>query len=116
MERPPCTLSYATARDEENVVIGYVCVKNLAYEKRVVIRFSLNNWGTYSDLAANWKESIGGTTEHPESDKFRFVIPLPSPNWSGIVEFAVRYEVAGWTFWDNNRQRNYRVIVDRNEG
>ena len=116
MEHLPCILSYATAQDKDNVVIGYVRVKNLAYEKRIVIRFSLNNWATYSDLAADWVESIGGTTEHPESDKFRFVIHLPSPNWSGTVEFAVRYDVAGWTFWDNNRQRNYTIVVDRNKG
>ena len=116
MEHHLCILSYATVRDEDNVVIGHVRVKNLAYEKRVVIRFSLNNWVTYSDLAANWEESIGGTIAHPESDKFCFVIPLPSRNWSGTVVFAVRYDVAGWTFWDNNRERNHRVIADRNKG
>ena len=97
-------------------MIGSVRVKNLAYEKRVVIRFSFNNWDTFSDLAADWKESIGVINGHPESDRFFFVIPLPGPNWSGSVVFAIRYDVVGLTFWDNNYERNHRVVVDRNNG
>ena len=109
-------LNLEKTQDKDSAVIGSICVKNLAYEKRVVIRFTLNNWTTFSDLAANWKESIGGTSDHPENDRFCFEIPLPGANWSGTVEFAVRYDVAGWTFWDNNHERNHTVIIERKNG
>ena len=92
-------------------VIGSVVVKNLAYEKRVAIRFTLNNWETFTDFDACWKESIGGTSEHPERDRFHFLLSLPCPNWRGVVEFAVRYSVAGFVFWDNNNEGNYTVLI-----
>ena len=104
-------VSLEKAQHIGKIVIGSVVVKNMAYEKRVTIRFTLNNWDTFSDLEACWKESIGGTRQHPESDRFCFILSLPYPNWTGIVEFAVRYSVAGCIFWDNNNERNYTVLI-----
>lgn len=37
---------------EANLVTGSVRVLNLAYEKRVVIRYTLDNWDTFQDLTA----------------------------------------------------------------
>lgn len=91
---------------KDNLITGLVRVRNLAYEKRVVIRFSFSDWDKYSEVTANWEESIGDS-EPPETDRFRFAIPLPAPNRCDSVQFAIRYDVAGLTFWDNNGGENY---------
>ena len=109
-------VSLEKAQVVRNGVVGSVYVRNVAPEKNVVVRFTLNNWATFSDLSADWKESIGGTTEHPDDDRFSFVIPIPSANWSGTIEFAVRCCVAGQTSWDNNNERNYTIFVGGNNG
>ena len=92
----------------DNLITGLVRVRNLAYAKRVVIRFSFSDWAEYSEVTADWEESIGDS-EPPETDRFRFAIPLPAPNRCGSVQFAIRYDVAGLTFWDNNGGENYVV-------
>lgn len=91
---------------EDNLITGLVRVRNLAYEKRVVIRFSFSDWDKYSEVTADWEESVG-ESEPPETDRFSFAIPLPTPNRCGSVRFAIRYDVAGMTFWDNNGGQNY---------
>ena len=73
-----------------NAVIGTVRVVNLAYEKKVVVRCTFDNWNTFLDLHSIWAGSLGNS-ERPVTEKFFFLIPLPNPKWSGCVEFAVRY-------------------------
>ena len=94
-----------------NAVIGTVVVVNLAYEKNVVVRCTFDNWKTFIDLQSIWAGSLG-TSERPITDKFLFLIPLPATIWGGCVEFAVKYEVAGQTFWDSNGSLNYKQEVD----
>lgn len=94
---------------KDNKITGLVRVKNLAYEKRVVIRYSFSDWAEYSEKSAEWEESIG-ESGRPETDRFRFEIPLTAPNQCGSVRFAVRYDVAGLTFWDNSGGENHKVV------
>lgn len=96
----------------EDRLTGIIRVQNIAYEKHVVIRYTLNNWETFSDLKANWEESIW-ENEWPETDRFRFNIPLPSSSWSFCVQFAISYDVAGLNFWDNNKTKNYELVEER---
>ena len=97
-----------------HAVTGTVRVLNSDYQKHVIVRYTLNNWKTSLDLLAEWEGSIGASKENvTDMDRFRFMIPLPSKDWSGCVEFAVRYDVAGRTFWDSNQKENHSIVVGR---
>ena len=89
--------------DERNVVTGTVRVANLAFEKKVQVCYTFNDWNSRSDLNLIWEGSVGVWRE---TDKFGIVIPLPD-GWSGRVEFFIRYEVNGQTYLDSNDGKNY---------
>ena len=89
---------------------GWVSVKNLSYQKKVTIRFTLNDWKTVQDVEAKYHSSdhIFGI------DRFQFSIDMKKycPNFGitqPVVYFAVRYECDLGEFWDNNSGENYRV-------
>ena len=97
---------------DSDLLTGVVRVQNTAYEKHVVIRYTLNDWETFSDLKADWEESVL-ENNRPETDRFRFNIRLPSTSWSLRVKFAISYDVAGMNFWDNNHSSDYELMADK---
>ena len=97
---------------ESDVLTGTVRVQNIAYEKHVVFRYTLNNWESFSDLRADWEESVWENGRR-ETDRFAFAITLPTGSWSLRVQFAVSYDVAGLNFWDNNGSRNYEFSAEK---
>lgn len=104
----------------ERWIRGYVCLENLAYNKEVIIHYSVNG-------AAWQKKAISGfgyQQAAPETGKevWCFNIDLPAVNyqsawknllvepWAAVnVEFAIEYKVNGQTYWDNNGGRNYKM-------
>jgi len=89
---------------------GVIRVANIAYDKHVSVRYTLNGWLEFTDVPAAYIHgSSSGST-----DQFRFTITLPN-NFGLInnaVEFSVRYEVGSGNssvFWDSNFGANYRV-------
>lgn len=86
---------------------GQVIVKNVSYEKTVSIRYSLSNWKTFSDLPAFFFNS----QEDSNFDRFMFIIKVDREflmNQAIItIQLAVKYEVAGQVYWDNNSNLNY---------
>lgn len=91
---------------DEFSLSGIVCVLNLAFEKNVYLRYTLNNWTTFVDILASYvPHSNDGQT-----DKFSFKIITPMfLEFGGTLQFAIRYCVEGGEFWDNNNGSNYRV-------
>ncbi|KAM9826213.1 protein phosphatase 1 regulatory subunit 3E isoform 3-T5 [Syngnathus typhle] len=85
---------------------GFVRVLNLAFEKSVSLRYSLNNWITFMDSLASYvpHSSDGGTDRF----SFKVVIPTYMEN-GGTLQFAIKYTVDGEDFWDNNNGNNYKV-------
>lgn len=86
---------------------GKVYVANLAYEKRVKARYSLDSWQTHNEVDGNFHSNC-------TNDIDRFVFEIPIPKKSAVknfkVEFAVSYTVLGDTYWDNNNGFNYHVL------
>ncbi|XP_078400914.1 protein phosphatase 1 regulatory subunit 3E [Cetorhinus maximus] len=87
-------------------VLGVVRVRNLAYEKQVLVRYTLNQWRSFVDVAAShaahWADS--------QTDTFSFKLVAPVLlDTGGTLQFAVRYLVAGREYWDNNRGSDYQV-------
>jgi Carbohydrate/starch-binding module (family 21) len=93
-------------------VEAFIEVENIAYEKRVVVR--LRN-GECVDTEATYLRSSGGNTEI-----WRAVSPTHSC-WSNegpkteSIKFAIRYDVAGETFWDNNGGCDYYCACWNND-
>ena len=93
-------------------VEGVVRVRNLAFEKWIAVRFTLDKWQTTSEVTARYKESLPSGI----FDRFMFSIKLAdvlSRAEEKTLYLAVRYSVAGREIWDNNSGRNYQVRVVR---
>ncbi|GAA6000925.1 CBM21 domain-containing protein [Rhodotorula paludigena] len=91
---------------------GIVHVRNLAFEKWVAVRFTLDHWQTVSEVSAEHHESLPGG----QADRFAFTIRLQDL-LARIEEktmfLAVRYTVGGREIWDNNGGQNYRIEFKR---
>ncbi|NXU90066.1 PPR3E phosphatase, partial [Xiphorhynchus elegans] len=87
---------------------GAVRVLNLAYEKVVSVRYSLDGWASCAEAPAAYQPPAppDGIT-----DRFAFLLPLGDAAAAAetALEFAVRYRVAGAEYWDNNEGKNYRL-------
>ena len=99
----------------ENVIlkdynlIGTVKVKNIAFEKKVTLRFTCDSWETHTDISANYAPSSqNGNSVY---DTFSFEISVP-PNFSihKKIQFAVCFEANNRQYWDNNNGKNYEVV------
>ncbi|XP_076353476.1 uncharacterized protein LOC143248706 isoform X2 [Tachypleus tridentatus] len=93
----------------ENVVVSdmnvqcHVRVLNISFDKKVVARYTTNDWMSYEDILANYVQgSCDGF-----SDKFSFNIFVPHMCDGQQLQFAVRYVTNGQEFWDNNWNQNY---------
>ncbi|KAI0355106.1 hypothetical protein OH77DRAFT_344601 [Trametes cingulata] len=93
---------------EGTTLNGKVRVRNLAFEKWVAVRFTVDWWQTTSEVTAKYAESLEGGV----FDRFTFSIRL-GDMLARIEEktlfFALRYNVAGREIWDNNDAQNYKV-------
>ncbi|KAH8836135.1 putative phosphatase regulatory subunit-domain-containing protein [Flagelloscypha sp. PMI_526] len=114
---------------------GTILVRNVSFEKKVVVRFTLDDWGTVSEVSALWSMHISalppGITgnlhrltlgdlivkdakrdEHGW-DRFSFRIRLGdyAPSLASKTLFLVARFQAGSNqeFWDNNAGSNYTV-------
>ncbi|KAJ0002156.1 hypothetical protein NQD34_001952, partial [Periophthalmus magnuspinnatus] len=91
---------------DEFSLSGFVRVLNLAFEKSVSLRYSINNWISFMDSLASYvPNSSDGAT-----DKFCFKIVMPTYlDNGGTLQFAIKYCVGGQEYWDNNNGNNYKV-------
>uniref|UniRef100_A0A672TEV0 CBM21 domain-containing protein n=1 Tax=Strigops habroptila TaxID=2489341 RepID=A0A672TEV0_STRHB len=86
---------------------GAVRVLDLAYEKAVSVRYTLNSWASCAEVPAAYQAPgpADGIT-----DRFAFLLPLGvAAAAKATLEFAVRYRIAGAEYWDNNEGKNYRL-------
>ncbi|XP_074092335.1 protein phosphatase 1 regulatory subunit 3E [Macrotis lagotis] len=83
-------------------VAGSARVLDLAYEKRVSVRWSADGWRSQREAPATY---AGPAPPPPRADRFAF--RLPAPPTGGSLLFALRYRVTGLEFWDNNGGRDY---------
>lgn len=101
--------------DDLRSVKGTVRVRNIAFEKWVAVRFTLDDWVTVNEVSADYSESV----KDGESDRFTFSIKLNEllnwPRGAGSHEtktmfLCLRYRTGGNAeFWDNNDGLNYQL-------
>lgn len=100
---------------------GTVLVRNVAFAKSVVVRYTTDNWETASEIMASYSSSlppgiVPGSLDTPW-DKFTFTIKLDDIERSlpqRTLFAVVRYDAHGvGEWWDNNQGQNYRVEFER---
>ena len=72
-------------------------------EKIVHVRYTMNAWSSF-------QEARGSFVADDNSIADRFVAAIPIRE-DALLEFAIRYEVDGCTYWDNNCGANYKLQV-----
>jgi hypothetical protein len=105
-----CRLEGVELSADGRNLCGTVRVRNLCFEKRVVVRFTFDDWQTVSEVAAEWRETL----PLAKDDRWGFsvkLIDLLAHIERRQMWFAIRYEApaVGREIWDNNSGRNYRV-------
>ncbi|RUT28980.1 hypothetical protein EJP77_16370 [Paenibacillus zeisoli] len=89
---------------------GSVEVSNLSYQKNVTIHYTPGD-GKWYDTSASYE----GPTEAAR-EKWNFAVSTSNLNNSNPqlsnaqkIQFAIKYEVGGQTYWDNNNGQNYSI-------
>ena len=96
--------------DNKNL-IGSVSVANLAFNKWVVARFTLDYWKTTSEVVAEFNNDVRQPKHTDGRDRFNFSIKLADlANLEAkTMFFCVKYSVNGQEIWDNNNSTNFQV-------
>ncbi|PWW77468.1 Carbohydrate-Binding Module Family 21 protein [Tuber magnatum] len=96
--------------DKKNL-IGTVAVSNIAFQKSVVVRFTLDYWETVSEVSAEFNNDVRKKQREEGVDRFSFNIKLiDQANLENkLLFFCVRYTSGGQEFWDNNNSINFQV-------
>ncbi|KAG1786455.1 carbohydrate-binding module family 21 protein [Suillus plorans] len=108
------TFSHASSKGVNPYLSGTLLVRNLAYEKNVALRFTLDEWQTVSETTVGDLVALGA--DKCGWDRFSFLIRLEDyahSLGSRVLWLAARYRVTGVPgpseWWDNNNGGNYRV-------
>ena len=96
--------------DSKNL-IGIVSVANLAFNKWVVARFTLDYWKTTSEVVAEFNNDVRQPKHTDGRDRFNFNIQLADlANLEAkTMFFCVKYSVNGQEYWDNNNSTNFQA-------
>lgn len=96
---------------DKKMLMGSVIVRNLAFNKLVVARFTLDYWKTTSEVVAEYNNNVRQKQIEDGCDRFTFSIKLEDQAnlENKTMFFCVRYNVNGQEYWDNNNSINYQV-------
>lgn len=110
LEKEMVSLENVIVRENECVVVGTVKVKNLSFQKEVIVRATWDNWKSQEDIFCPYTQfiQIGKSCVHILYDTFSFRITLP-PSSSSKLEFCVCYRCDDKEYWDNNHGTNYTI-------
>lgn len=122
----PVFLERVFLQHDTVLLVGHVAVRNLAFEKTVTVRYSLDNWLTIIELPATYLDVRPDILKRNNYDRFVFDIPLEKLfssfyiNRSALVgahertyEFCLKYVAHGVEYWDNNEFANYKLTLHR---
>ncbi|XP_040473816.1 protein phosphatase 1 regulatory subunit 3C-B-like [Falco naumanni] len=92
---------------QDRALSGTVKVRNIEYEKKVMVRISFDGWKSFRDISCQYMHSTYGSAD---TDIFSFELALPKPSVScRATEFCISFQCGQNTHWDNNHGRNYRI-------
>lgn len=110
------SLENVIVKDVEQAIVGTIKVCNMAFDKHVFIRYTVDSWKTSKDqdctFVGNTSTSVRGTTTSAGAyslyDTFSFRLEMAAD--ARNIEFCVCFRCSDAEFWDNNGTRNYSVV------
>jgi len=78
---------------------GWIFVKNISYEKKIRIVYTLNNWKNRLEMYAEYLKTLVGTG----IEVWHFILPI------GNTKFAIEYTHNEGIDWDNNYGSDYQL-------
>ncbi|RMJ10333.1 hypothetical protein CDV36_010041 [Fusarium kuroshium] len=111
----PARLERLYLSHDKKHILGSVIVANLAFEKSVICRFTLDYWTTTSETTAVHCCAVPG--QMGKYDRFIFSIRLTETVniESKPIFLCIRYNVNGQEFWDNNLGTNFQDMIQNIE-
>lgn len=102
------SLENVIVKEKEGFLIGTVKVKNLDFQKEVLVRWTADNWITTEDAFCSFVDmSVGASGAYTIYDTFSFKVLLPVS--SRRLDFCVCFRCQNTEYWDNNGGCNYTV-------
>lgn len=107
----PVWLERVWLSPDQKSLIGSVVVANIAFQKHVTCRFTLDYWKTTSEVGAEYVNEVTPRQAPIGCDRFHFTIKLSDMAnlESKTLYFCIRYNVTGQEHWDNNSGMNFQV-------
>ncbi|KAM3436796.1 hypothetical protein NHJ13734_004938 [Beauveria thailandica] len=107
----PARLEKVWLSKDQKVLQASIDVANLAFEKLVTCRFTLDGWKTTSEVTGEYTSSIDARKGTAGHDRFTVSIRLADTAnlESKTLFFCIRYSVNGKEYWDNNNGSNFQV-------
>ncbi|ODV77625.1 carbohydrate-binding module family 21 protein [Suhomyces tanzawaensis NRRL Y-17324] len=113
---------------DKKFLLGHIAVQNMAFEKHLTVRYSLDNWLTIIEIPTLYMADRPDILKKNNYDRFTFQIPLDSlfnsfrltgnsnENTSDdgrsqerTYELCIKYNIKNQEFWDNNNFKNYSI-------
>jgi len=99
-------------KQEHDIVRLTIQVRNIAFEKKVKVHYTLDNWKHVKIGEARYRSSeIKESNEN--IDKFIANIDTEGEENISHLQFAIQYIVSQQEFWDNNNGKNYSLRIER---
>lgn len=114
---PAVFLERVMLNGDRTFLKGNIATKNIAFEKHVLLKYSLNNWRIVSEVKAQYTPDSPRLLRKAGYDRFTFSIPVKElvQGLKGTREVSfvccVRYETNGQVYWDNNHTKNYVMVL-----
>ena len=117
---------YLLECDEVNQTVkGAVAVLNGKQVKNMFLRYTNDNWKSFTDVPAD-RLSSNCTSDGTAFDRFHFEIPFTTDIASAArddtskgsdlsckMEFAIAYQAHDVEYWDNNDGKNYQLSLGK---
>lgn len=108
LEETNVSLENVIVKSAENDLTGTVKVKNISFEKRVVIRSTTDNWASHRDIECSFVDNNTSSSVTIIYDTFSFKIHLNDDNDN--IQFCVCFKSSEGEYWDNNEGKNYTLV------
>ncbi|CAK9442048.1 uncharacterized protein LODBEIA_P58290 [Lodderomyces beijingensis] len=120
--------AYLLKLQSKTFLCGFIQVQNLAFEKVLMLKMSLDNWQNSFNFGGKSIISyVKSFTNTPDIgiDEFKFMINLKDIQDMAVltsdkrrlndkkmnISMCLKYEVGGNTYWANNSNRNYNFEI-----
>jgi hypothetical protein len=107
----PVRVEKLSLSKDNKSLVGIVAVANIAFQKLVVVRFTLDYWKTTSEISAEFYNQATKEQLADGYDRFQFSIKLSEQAnlQNKTMYLCVRYTTNGQEHWDNNFGNNYQI-------